>query len=89
MHCIDGYKMALFPATNSVALTFEISRSVRYVVDLLRQDDRGYYHVADGQVAEEYVRHCAHRLYLHYCNDDAHIAEEADEEKHRDEGNEQ
>ena len=66
-------------------LTFVVSFSVRDVVDLLRQHERGEDHVADGEVTEEYVRHRAHILDLHYDEHDAHVSEKTGHEKRRDE----
>ena len=57
-------------------------------MNLLRENERGDDHVADGQVTEKDVRHRSHVLDLHYDENDAHVAEETGHEKRRDESRE-
>ena len=55
-------------------------------MDLLRQNEGGKDHVADGKVRQKDIRHRSHFLDLHHDDHNAHVAEETNNEKRRDEG---
>ena len=70
---------------NDMQLTFVVFVRVVYVVHFMWQNDWDEYHVADGKVRQEHIRHRSQRLDLHHDDNHAHVAEETKNDKRRDE----